>query len=301
MRSKQKNLEIIKEFKEKGFVFPITDDIVFKSVIQDENLKDYTAFLINNITGRDIKPDDIVFVNTEIPKENVSDKLNYHDTLLDINNNKISLEMNNSNDPDLLQRNKYHFHSGIYKTINLSYNIGEEKYFEQLNFNNVNSIGKVISKYKLIDIETGDEDKDERNYSKYRINLVKIRNMYYNESRKLTRFEKALLIMTLSNKKELRKVSKGDEMLMKVVKKVESLTEDPTNPHYWDSYFDTEKAMEFGRKMAIKEALEKNTKEVSKQKDIETAKKMLKETSDISFISRITDLKEEEIKKLKQD
>ncbi len=311
MLNKKEINKRIKEFKEKGLVFPMTNDLVFKSVIQDENLKDYTAFLINNITNRNIKPEDIVFINTEETKENITDKLNYHDTLLDVDKNKISLEMNASDDLTIRNRNKYHFHTGVYKVINLSYNLGEEKYFEQLNFNNVDTIGKLISKYKMIDVDTGSEDKEERNYSKYKINIAKINNKYYNETKKLTRFEKALLIMTLPSKEELRKVSRGDEMLMKVVKKLENLSEDPNSPHYWDSYFDTEKAIEFGRKLEMKKAIEEKTKEVtekvtnevtekvSKEKAIDIAKAMLKDNADINNIVKYTGLTKNEVEDLK--
>ena len=180
MFSKQEIKIRLKEYRQKGLIFPMTDDYVFKSIIQDEELKDYTALLINEITNRNIKSNEIVFVNTEDTKENISDKLNIYDVLIDVDKNKISLEMNNSLDYAIRQRNKYHYHSGIYKTINLSYNVGEDKYFEQLNFNNVDTTGAIISKYKMINVDTGGEDIDEKNYVKYKINIAKVYNKYYN-------------------------------------------------------------------------------------------------------------------------
>lgn len=51
--------------------------------------------------------------------------------------------------------------------------------------------------------------------------LILFQDKYYNKE-ELTRFDKAILIMTLNKKEELRKVSKGDEMLMKVTKKLKT-------------------------------------------------------------------------------
>lgn len=302
MLSKLELKKRLKEYRQKGLIFPMTDDYVFKTIIQDEELKDYTSLLINEVTNRNIKADDIIFVNTEEIKENISDKLNIHDVLIDVNKNKISLEMNNTLDYELRQRNKYHYHSGIYKIINLSYNLGEEKYFEQLNFNNVDTTGTLISKYKMINVDTGSEDIDEKNYVKYKINIAKLYNKYYNGFRDFTRFEKAILIMTINNKKELREISKGDEILMKVVKKLEELSEDPNSENYWDSYFDTEKAMEFGRKQDIEAARKDGYSEGqevgAKEKAKETARNLLKKNIDINIISEATGLSIEEIKNI---
>ena len=99
-------------------------------------------------------------------------------------------------------------------------------------------------------------------------------------------------------------------MLMRVVKKIEELTDDPEMVQY----IDVEKGMELGRqqdikeaaekaakeaaKKAAKEATEKATKETERKTKIETAKKMLEDKLDIKTISKYTGLSEDEIKKL---
>ncbi len=87
-------------------------------------------------------------------------------------------------------------------------------------------------------------------------------------------------------------------MLMRAVKKIEELTDDPDMVQY----IDVEKGMELGRKEDIKEAAEKAAKkaaiETEEKTRIEMAKKMLEDKLDIELISKITDLSKEQIEKL---
>ena len=91
-------------------------------------------------------------------------------------------------------------------------------------------------------------------------------------------------------------------MLMRVVKKIEELTDDPDMVQY----IDVERGMELGRKEdiekaakeAAKKAAKKAAEEATKENKIETARKMLKEKLDINLISKITDLSIKDIEKL---
>ena len=283
-------LKIIKELKKRGEVFSATNDSVFKSLIQDEDLKDYTAFLISNCNGKILNGSDIVFINTEDTKKTIVDKINVHDILIECSNGRISLEMNKYDNKKLRNRNIAHYYSEASKTINLSYIKGREMQYEQINFDDFNNGNNLVSIYKIVNIETGKEDPYENNFVKYRLNLALVYEKYYNYNKELTRFEKALVILTLNKIKDLRKVAKGDEMLMRVVKKIEELSENPDLV----MYIDDEKAMEFGHKLDIEDA----HREGIKQKAIETAKKMLDKKMDINDIIDVTGLSLEEIKKL---
>ena len=91
-------------------------------------------------------------------------------------------------------------------------------------------------------------------------------------------------------------------MLMRVVKKIEELTDDPDMVQY----IDVEKSMEYGHKLDIQQAVEKAEKktakevaiETEKKTKVETARKMLDEKLDINLISKITGMSKEEIEKL---
>ena len=286
-------LEDIKKMKERGEVFPGTYDHIFKSVIEDDNLRDFTAYIVGNTIGRPIDEESIIFINPEYTKDNVLDKGNITDVLMLANGgDRIALEMNKSNNGDLIKRNKSHLFEGMVKTINVSFKDGIMYYFMQICFDNFSLKNKLISTYKLTDLEDGLVDEENENFIKYRINLAKIYKKYYTLDEELTRFEKALAILSFSKVKDLRKISEGDEMLMRVVKKIEELTDDPDMVQY----IDVEKGMELGRK----EDIEKAAKEASKKEKIETARKLLKNKVDINIIADSTGLSKDEINKLKE-
>ena len=282
-------LDDVKKMKERGEVFPGTYDHVFKSVIEDDNLKDFTAFVVGRTIGRSIDIDSIIFINPEYTKDNILDKGNVTDVLMLANGgDRISLEMNKSNDNKLVKRNKSHLFEGMVKTINVSFKDGIDHYFMQICFDNFSVKNKLISTYKLTDLEDGLVDEENENFVKYRINLAKIYKKYYTLDEELTRFEKALAILSFNKIKDLRKLSEGDEMLMRVVKKIEELTDDPDMVQY----IDVEKGMEYGHKLDIQQAVEENT--------IETARKMLEKNMKIEDIIDITGLSKEEIQKIEE-
>ena len=308
-KTKTEYEKIIKKLKEKGEVFPGTKDSVFKSLIGDEELKDFTAFLISNCNGRILEEDNMVFINTEGTKKNIADKVNIHDVLIDVGNGRISLEANGEYSKELIFRNMAHFYEGASKVINVSYRSGRELYYEQINFDAFDNGDDLVSIYKWLNVKTGKEDLSEKNFVKYHINLALIYKKYYTYGEELTRFEKALAILSFNKIKDLRKIAKGDEMLMRVEKKIEDLCDNIDLVRY----IDDEKAMEFGRKLdieeaakkaaekAAKEAAKKASEETSKKEKIETAKKMLKDNLDIDTICKYTDLTKEEIENLKTD
>ncbi|MBR2708590.1 MAG: hypothetical protein IKE90_04075, partial [Bacilli bacterium] len=108
-----------------------------------------------------------------------------------------------------------------------------------------------------------------------------------------------LAILSFNKVKDLRKLSEGDEMLMRVVKKIEELTDDPDMVQY----IDVEKGMEYGHKLDIQEAVEKAEKkaeEKAQKVKIETARKMLEDGLDNKLISKYTGLTNVELEKLKK-
>ena len=82
-------------------------------------------------------------------------------------------------------------------------------------------------------------------------------------------------------------------MLMRVVKKLSELTDDPDMVQF----IDVEKGMELGHKEDIEEAVQK----AEKQKQIETAKKMLMKNMKLEDIIDITGLSKEEIQKIEEN
>ena len=300
-------LEKIKKLKKEGRVYAGTYDSTFKSIIQDEDIKDFTAYIISNCNGRNLETDDMVFVNTEGTKKTIADKINVSDILIDFMKNRIGLEMNKTGDKIIRKRNLSHFYEGAGKVINVSYQVGKELFYEQINFDDFDNGDELVSVYKRMNVKTGRIDPDEQNIIKYRINLALVFKKYYTYNEELTRFEKALAILSFDKIEDLRKIAKGDEMLMRVVKKIEELSENPDLVRY----IDDEKAMEFGHKLDIEDAVEKATeevtekvtkqvtKQVTKEISLRNARKMLGKNMNVEDIIEITGLSKEEIEKLK--
>lgn len=168
-------------------------------------------------------------------------------------------------------------------------------FYEQINFDDFDNGDDLVSVYKRMNVKTGKIDLDEQNIIKYRINLALVYKKYYTYGKELTRFEKALAILSFDKVEDLRKIAEGDEMLMRAEKKIEELTENPDLVRY----IDDEKAMEFGHKQDIEIAYEEGHNSGKRSALIETAKKMIEEKIDISTISKICGLTKKEIEKLK--
>ena len=59
----------------------------------------------------------------------------------------------------------------------------------------------------------------------YHVNLSKIKDNYYNKD-KLNTFERELALIILDNKRELKEVSEGDDVMDKVNEKICKLSDD---------------------------------------------------------------------------
>ena len=212
--SKKNIQKLIKELEEKGLVIPATSDAVFKSLFQDSTMRGILAYVIHKVTllKEDYLLKHMIFGNSEEAKNRVALKGNTTDLVVDILNKKILLEMNQYNTKDNEFRNNAHYYGAIANDIRVNDTYLNIKQIYQINFDvekafTDNLIAEIVS----IDKYTGIVDNDF--YKKYRINLVKVRKKYYTEASELSRFEKILLILQLEDKKELRKIARGDDEL----------------------------------------------------------------------------------------
>ena len=82
--------------EEKQRIIPMIYDVVFKSVLQDKESEDYLIDIISNITGikKDYMKGNIVFKNSELPKNNIKEKGKATDLIVELKENIINLEMN---------------------------------------------------------------------------------------------------------------------------------------------------------------------------------------------------------------
>lgn len=153
---------------------------------------------------------------------------------------------------------------------------------------------KLITKFEMIEKETG---KKRCNYIEsndpiiYHVNLSKIKDMYYNKD-KLNTFERELALMILDNKKELKKVSEGDDVMDKVNEKICKLSDD----EILQGIYVKEEMDSWMKKLDLKYAKEEGKKEAN----METARKLLKENVSIDVIIKTTGITEKQIEILRK-
>ncbi len=199
----------------------------------------------------------------------------------------------------IIKNNIYHY--------NLASNIKKgEKYNKAKKVIQINLNGEGSKIKKLIHESKMRDDKNlyitDDNYITYHVNLEIALKKWYNKE-KLTRLEKLFVMMQLNDKEKIRKISKGDEMLMIFGKSIEG-----ANEEY--GVYDKEAADEFVRQIDIADAEEKGIEQGVKQgvkqglkkgiaqkaKDI--ARNMLKANMNVAEISKLTGLNQKEIIKL---
>ena len=195
----------------------------------------------------------------------------------------------------IIKNNIYHYNLALNIKKGEKYN--KAKKVVQINLNGEGSkIKKLIHESKMRD------DKNlyitDDNYITYHVNLEIALKKWYNKE-KLTRFEKILVMMQLNDKEKIRKIAKGDEMLMIFGKSIEGVNEEY-------GVYDKEAADEFVRQIDMADAEERGIK-IEKKKSVkrgiakkakEIAKNMLKKNMSLEDISELTGLNKKEIIKL---
>lgn len=306
----------IKEIREKKRVIPATFDPVFKSLLTNKDNRDYLVDLISNITKipRYAISNNMIILNNELGVEYYDSKKMQTDILVEIENNIINLEMNNSYYEGLFNKNSAYHQKLMVDQYKSGYDY-EIKKVIQINFDNFRIFN---SKETIIKFQMKSEDglDVEESYGVvYHVNLEKIRNIWYNKTRKesLTEFDRKLLMLCITNKQSLEEITKGDEDLMKIKKNLEKISNNEKIIGLYDvslakEYEDNCRKKEHDkREKELKEKEDKLEKEqelfiveqeLFNKRIYDLARSMLKENIDIDTIKKVTSLKEGEIKNL---
>lgn len=271
----------------------------------------------------------MVIINNELSIEHYNSKKMTTDILVEIEKNIINLEMNRYYYDGLFNKNDAYYH----KLMADQYKRGDKKYkakrIIQINFNNFSNYKRFRTNEAILKFEmrtkTGlvNSSFGEVSFGEvYHISLEKIKNKWYNKTRKesLTPLDKKLLMLCISSKQSLEEIAKGDENLTMFKDNLEEIS----NNEKVIGLYDSELAKEYENN-CIKEEHEKAEKRLKKireqldaekeqldekaeQLDIkeeklnnrinEIARSMLKENIDFDTIKKVTSLTEEEIKNL---
>lgn len=262
-------------------------DRAFKEVFMKEESKDILSKVLETVLKVKIK--DIEFLNLERNVDNIHVRKKYFDLFLDTNIGKIQLEVNADYDKSKKIRNTA-FICDTYSHVTLK----GEKYTDniliiQINFSYENVKDKYINKIMI-----RDEDGDSfiNNFIIYDINMVKCRNLWYNNDESLKEYK--YLTMLDLEVEDLEKLSKKDKVVSKYMETLEEVNQDPKFREYMSMEEDAIK-MENSH---IARGIEQGIEQGSYQSKIEIAKALLENNVDIEIIAKSTGLEIEKIKEL---
>ena len=289
----------------------LTSDIIFKSFMLDDDVKEYKAELIHLITN--IPKEDIlnnsIYINNELPINTRNNKRYRCDIILSISNNIINIEMNNIYYKGIIEKNN----SYTFKILGDRYAKGEDyinlKKVYQINIDNyeIYPESKLLYKFKIVE-ESGKYLETE-NYESYHLNLEYLRKKCYNNC-KLTRLEHLCKLFFITNKEEAEELAKEDDIMEKAVNKLYELSEDEKLMGLYDAEKVDQmtqntmklsarlEGIEEGKKVGLEEGKKVGLEEGQQKEKIEITKKLLEKKIDIETISSITSLNIKEIKKL---
>jgi len=277
-------------------IIPMTNDRVFKSVLSSIEARDYLIDIISGITGlpkANLKKD-MTFVDSEhrISSKNESKKIS--DLVVEVKDNVINLEMNNTYYKKLVDRNFEYIAKLKSNLIGESYN--KIRKVIQINFDNFNRYNddRAVIKFEMRD-EKG--IKEGVSLESYHVILPNVKEKYYNENNKDDLIGK-LVIFVAERDEELQKLIDKHIELRPVGKKLVEISREEEAR----GIYDLEEHERRVRNSLIEDALEdgwnRGKKEGIKENKLSVAKRMLEKSIDINVISECTGLSEKEIKTL---
>ena len=245
-----------------GKVIPGTTDTMFKIVMT--SCKSYLTFLISEFTNTNESVRNIIIQNNELPLSNAKERKKISDFIAKVDKSLINFEMNSEYFDGLLIRNQAYLGKLEGESLNASESFSNMQRFLQVNFNDFTHFksDSPILEFVYTDIVNGEIETE--NLKKYHISLPKLEKKYYNGD-KLSKLEKALLILKLDKVKDLEEISKGDKDLMEAVERIKDATFDINTIGLYDAELDRkwreEAKIAYYNKLARKDGREEGREE----------------------------------------
>ena len=264
-------------------------DAAFKEVFMKEENKDLLICLLEKILNLKIK--EIKYLNLERNVLNVHVKRKHFDLFLDTDIGKIQVEINSYYSDYIPVRNTSYICNTYTSYTARGYKYNPNINIIQINFSYGLKKDKLFSKYYIQD---EDGNKYVSNFLIIELNMDKYMEFWYNKDEKEIN-EYIEYIMLDLGEKDLRNVSKGNGVVKKYMEELVKVNEDADFLNFISVEKDNMMIENSIRDEGIRKGLEQGTE----QSKNEIAKNMLKENMDISLISKLTGLSNEQINKLK--
>ena len=300
IREKNKNYKELKmKLKENGEVICGCFDRIFKAIFNDKINKNILAYLIKSVLKNNIEfsldeiKENMIVEDPVHPNATFEEIGSASDLVITIKNKRILIELNRELNKSLFERNHRHYCKSLIEgsRTNDKYDITD---IYQINLDVKNLYGsKLINEFDIWNDYINDKKLI------YHVNLEKVWDVWYNDIRNLNRLEKILIMLELNNIEELEEIAKGDEELMELSAKIQSISK--TNDTLSKIYSDNEQ--EWFRKTEMRNVRNEGLNEgiiIGRDEGInEIAKIMLAKNYNINEISEVTGLSIKKLEKLK--
>ena len=294
--------EYLLKLDEKLDMIPLSYDLVFKSVFK-LNLNLLVDLLNASLKMEISKDDKIRILDSELPITNKNERKKMVDIIVSINDKIfIDIEMNRSKFEYVMERNFNYldkiatiiFEKGksIKEINNIQLNLNISPFEEDLE--------DIIVPYGLLTQKVYPSNK--RIFLK---SLELYSKLYYNEGVKTKEiiWYTMLIAQTFSELYELSRQILNEKEVNRLMEAMIKMNNDEFILHEWQKdkmdALVKQNEMEGAKKDGIKIGIEQGLEQGSNSKAIEIAKNMFKENMDIKTISRLTNLTEEDIQKIK--
>ena len=273
-------------------VIPATSDHVFKALMA--KCPRYRVELTAMITGI---PEEVILntyyeKNTEHVVDTALEKGRTSDYIFGLDNYIVNYELNDSLKEGLIDRNDNYFDKIKVSILKMSESYQNMPVFIQINLNNFNKFNRFRD---IAVFKSRDEDGvvETLKWEKYHLSYKKALRKYLN-GKKLSKLEKYLVILPLRNKKDLDKVSEGDDILMEAVKEIKRMTYDLDKVGLYDIEEDRKRL----EKTGLIAAEERGERRGLKQGKMETAKNLIAMKLPLKDVAKATGLSENQVRKL---
>ena len=202
----------------------------------------YLSFLISEFTGvskEDIKRK-LVIKNNELNLSNAKEKRKISDFIVGIDKLLVNIEMNGKYYEWLFMRNDAYLGKIEGESLNSGNDYSTLYSFLQINLNNFTYFKGNDSALEFVYTDKKSKQIETEKVKKYHISLPKLAKKYYNGAR-LSKLEKALLILKVDKISDLEKLGKGDNDLMEAVGRIKEASLDINTIGLYDADLERER------------------------------------------------------------
>lgn len=263
---------------EKKF-YTLSNDIIFKNTFDtEESLKRLLEETLN------LKVEKIYINNIELSVDNKKERRKYLDLILKTDKGIVNVEVNHGYKEELPNRNLLYFCKLLSSSVkkNKSYTNVDEHIQLNITWNLQKYLNYDIENRKIMYCHLADDESHKKIHDDIfeivYINMDYFEDIWYHGG--IEKENPFLMLLAAPTEKQMEKISKGDKIMEELNDKVKKLNEDPD---ILDIIIEDED--EIIANSLFEKGISQGVSQGIEQRNIEIAKKMLEEESNIDFQS----------------